>query len=55
MRFNEYNSLDEFIYEYSSGRNLYADPPRYMGIEFRYNRKFRDVIMDDKTEIRGKD
>ena len=123
MRINEYNDLQEFIYEYESGRSIPADKldrQKFMGIEFKYNdvcyrmcreprddkdtvvlsggrigqydvmilhcektgyplsesfeligwyadlndvlnnciiqeRKFRDVIMDDQTEILGKD
>lgn len=123
MRINEYNNLQEFIYEYESGRSLPSDNidrQKFMGIEFKFNgvyyrmcrepmdesnvvmlpngkigqydvmilhcentgyplsesfeligwyadlsdvlenciiqgHKFRDVIMDDNTEILGKD
>lgn len=123
MRINEYNNLQEFIYEYESGRSLPSDNldrQKFMGIEFKFNgvyyrmcrepidesnvvmlqngkigqydvmilhcentgyplserfeligwyadlndvldncilqgRKFKDVIMDDQTEILGKD
>ena len=38
MRINEYNSLDEFIYEYDSGRRLSTETQarKFMGIEFLY-------------------
>lgn len=39
MRMNEYNSLDEFIYEYESGRSIPMDNlerQKFMGIEFKY-------------------
>ena len=123
MRINEYSSLEDFIYEYESGKSIPSDnldKPKYMGIEFKYsdiyyrmcrepmdennmvflddgraglydvmimhcektgyplaesfeligwyadlndvlencilqNRKFKDVIMDDMTEILGQD
>lgn len=40
MRINEYASLNEFVYEYETGRSIPADnldKHKYMGIEFRYN------------------
>jgi hypothetical protein len=40
MRINEYNCLEDFIYEYESGRSIPSDNlerPKYMGIEFKYN------------------
>lgn len=40
MRVNEYNNLDEFIYEYDSGRSIPSDNldrQKFMGIEFKYN------------------
>ena len=38
MRINEYNSLDEFIYEYDSGRRPSTETQgrKFMGIEFLY-------------------
>ncbi len=38
MRINEYKSLDEFIYEYDSGRrpSTETQPRKFMGIEFFY-------------------
>ena len=38
MRINEYNSLDEFIYEYDSGRHPSTETQgrKFMGIEFLY-------------------
>ena len=57
MRLNEFNSLDEFIYEYESGRSIPADnldKRKYMGIEFKYNgvyyRMCREPI-DEKEVI----
>ena len=44
MRINEYNNLDEFIFEYCKGRESSSDNPeqrqRFMGIEFSYNGVF---------------
>ena len=40
MRINEYSSLEDFIYEYESGKSIPSDnldKPKYMGIEFKYN------------------
>ena len=40
MRINEYNNLQEFIYEYESGRSLPSDNldrQKFMGIEFKFN------------------
>ena len=41
MRINEYKTLEEFIYEYSKGREFSWENEdlreRYMGIEFSYN------------------
>ena len=39
MRMNEYTNLEEFIYEYESGRSIpsdNSDRQKFMGIEFRY-------------------
>ena len=38
MRVNEYNSLDEFIYEYDSGHRPSTETQgrKFMGIEFLY-------------------
>ena len=39
MRKNEYNNLNEFIYEYDSGRHSSIDDNhgrKFMGIEFKY-------------------
>ena len=38
MKINEYKSLDEFIYEYDSGRrpSTKTQPRKFMGIEFLY-------------------
>ena len=38
MRINEYNSLNEFIYEYDSGRRSSTETQgrKFMGIEFLY-------------------
>lgn len=53
MRTNEYNSLDEFIYEYDSGRRSSSETQRrkFMGIEFLYNgvcyRMCREPSEDD--------
>lgn len=40
MRINEYSCLEDFIYEYESGKSIPSDnldKPKYMGIEFKYN------------------
>ena len=40
MRMNEYTNLEEFIYEYESGRSIPSDNldrQKFMGIEFKYN------------------
>jgi len=38
MKINEYTGLDEFIYEYDSGRRASTEtqPRKFMGIEFLY-------------------
>jgi hypothetical protein len=58
MRINEYNSLEEFIYEYESGRSIPSDHlerRKYMGIEFKYNgvyyRMCREPEPKDEKEI----
>lgn len=53
MRKNEYNSLEEFIYEYSSGRSIPSDDlqnPKYMGIEFKYNEKYYRMCREPLPE-----
>ena len=40
MRINEYSCLEDFIYEYESGRSIPSDNldrQKFMGIEFKYN------------------
>lgn len=62
MRINEYNSLDEFIYEYDSGRassKSDTEGRKFMGIEFSYKgvyyRVCREPIIDDTTPIEVKE
>lgn len=51
MRRNEYDNLEQFVYEYAHGRNLYADGgPQYMGIEFRYHDKFYRMCREPLSE-----
>ncbi len=57
MRVNEYNSLDDFIFEYCKGRETSESNTekrrRYMGIEFLYNgiyyRMCREPYEEGKT------
>ena len=59
MRVNEYNSLEEFIDEYSTGKSFSWQnsdhKERFMGIEFTYNnvyyRMCREPIEDSKLPI----
>jgi len=57
MRINEYNNLDEFIYEYDSGRHSSNEDHgrKFMGIEFLYKNDYyrmcREPIDDEKNGI----
>lgn len=51
MRRNEYENLNQFVYEYAYGRNLYSDNgPQYMGIEFRYNGQYYRMCREPLSE-----
>ena len=54
MRMNEYTNLEEFIYEYESGRSIPSDNldrQKFMGIEFRYKRQKRVYLMVGLTGV----
>ena len=61
MRKNEYNSLEEFIFEYCKGRESSSENPehrqRFMGIEFSYKgifyRMCREPIDDGQPPLSG--
>ena len=53
MRINEYANLNEFIYEYETGRSIPADnldKQKYMGIEFRYNDVYYRMCREPQDE-----
>lgn len=56
MRINEYNNLEEFIYEYEKGRapSTEHSKRRYMGIEFKYNGEYyrmcREPVKEDDED-----
>ncbi len=53
MRVNEYNTLEEFIYEYSDGRSIPSDnleKPKYMGIEFKFHDKYYRMCREPLPE-----
>ena len=49
MRVNEYNSLDEFIYEYDSGHRPSTETQgrKFMGIEFLYHGVYSEILSQD--------
>lgn len=57
MRINEYSSLEDFIYEYESGKSIPSDnldKPKYMGIEFKYNDIYYRMCrepMDENSKV----
>lgn len=57
MRKNEYNSLNEFIYEYDSGRagSTEKQGRKYMGIEFVYHGTYyricREPLPDNERPV----
>ena len=53
MRMNEYTNLEEFIYEYESGRSIPSDNldrQKFMGIEFRYKDVYYRMCREPQDE-----
>lgn len=53
MRVNEYEELQDFIYEYGSGRSIPADNlerQKFMGIEFKYNNVYYRMCREPLDE-----
>lgn len=53
MRINEYNSLDDFIYEYDSGRQASIDAThgqKFMGLEIKYAEDYYRICREPLTE-----
>ena len=57
MRINEYSCLEDFIYEYESGKSIPSDNlerPKYMGIEFKYKDTYYRMCrepMDENNKV----
>lgn len=54
MRINEYNSLEEFVYEYATGRLPSSEDKNhiqhFMGIEFKFHNKYYRMCREPGEE-----